>query len=396
MKRPLLIGVILAVLQTASLTAATVYTRASGNWTSTSVWSYTDGGASCGCTPTGADVVYIRHVVNLNKHLTNGSGTLGAVTGSLNILPGGILSGSFFYDMDVRSGGSLYVCGWLLIRNLSFYNGSSVNVCASGNLLVNGSFNNRNNSDNVRIDGSMTILGSYTNGNGGIISGSGTIVVFFGPVSNPGDTYGCVNTNPCSSFPCSIQSPCGGTLAVSWVGFTAVPEGDSVQLAWTTASEEGSVRFVVQRSLDGVHFEDRASMAASGYSSAQQHYSTRDGELPEGWVYYRIREDAVVGEPSYSEVVAVRLAGSSEFTLLTDPVSGRDPQLLTASESALPMQFRLTDLFGNLVGYWEVPTEKDKTRYPVSTDLLNQTGIYVLTVTQGPRTFYGRFFYAIE
>lgn len=53
-------------------------------------------------------------------------------------------------------------------------------------------------------------------------------------------------------------------------------------------------------------------MAASGYSSAQQHYSTRDGELPEGWVYYRIREDAVVGEPSYSEVVAVRLAGSSE------------------------------------------------------------------------------------
>lgn len=77
----------LAVLQTASLTAATVYTRASGNWTSTSVWSYTDGGASCGCTPTGADVVYIRHVVNLNKHLTNGSGTLGAVTGSLNILP---------------------------------------------------------------------------------------------------------------------------------------------------------------------------------------------------------------------------------------------------------------------------------------------------------------------
>ena len=95
----------------------------------------------------------------------------------------------------------------------------------------------------------------------------------------------------------------------------------------------------------------------------------------------------MVGEPSYSEVVAVRLAGSSEFTLLTDPVSGRDPQLLTASESALPMQFRLTDLFGNLVGYWEVPTEKDKTRYPVSTDLLNQTGIYVLTVTQGPRTF---------
>lgn len=101
----------LAVLQTASLTAATVYTRASGNWTSTSVWSYTDGGASWGCTPTGADVVYIRHVVNLNKHLTNGSGTLGAVTGSLNILPGGILSGSFSYDMDVRSGGSLYVCG---------------------------------------------------------------------------------------------------------------------------------------------------------------------------------------------------------------------------------------------------------------------------------------------
>lgn len=60
------------------------------------------------------------------------------------------------------------------------------------------------------------------------------------------------------------------------------------------------------------------------------------------------------------------------------------------------MQFRLTDLFGNLVGYWEVPTEKDKK--PVS-------GIHRLVEPDGnlrpdcyarAEDLYGRFFYAIE
>ena len=62
-----------------------------------------------------------------------------AVTGSLNILPGYPQWQLLLY-MDVRSGGSLYVCGWLLIQKPVLYNGSSVNVCASGNLLVNGAF----------------------------------------------------------------------------------------------------------------------------------------------------------------------------------------------------------------------------------------------------------------
>src|SRR5690606_23464160 len=56
----------------------------------------------------------------------------------------------------------------------------------------------------------------------------------------------------------------GGPLPVSWLYFTGKNEDKDNILKWGTASETESKEFVLERSLDGIHFGDIATIPAAG------------------------------------------------------------------------------------------------------------------------------------
>lgn len=83
-------------------------------------------------------------------------------------------------------------------------------------------------------------------------------------------------------------------LPVNLLSFSGkMTENGTAQLEWTTASEQNSDYFVLERSLDAENFQAIGRVQAAGNSNAQIDYKWLDAELrelPTEVVYYRLRQ----------------------------------------------------------------------------------------------------------
>jgi hypothetical protein len=114
-----------------------------------------------------------------------------------------------------------------------------------------------------------------------------------------------------------ISNDTAAPLPVQLVNFTASAAGPAaVRLTWITASEVNSARFEVERSLDGVAFNQLGQVVAAGNSISAHTYDLTDTTLPSsGVLYYRLRQVDLDGTATYSPVrtVAVARAGLALF-----------------------------------------------------------------------------------
>jgi len=354
--------------------AATVYSRANGIWGNTAVWSYTPGGPSCGCIPASSDNIIINHSITLDRSLNNVTGTNG-ITGTLTINAGASLSGGGTYDVDIRAGGTLNLCGTLVVRDMTFSNGSFVNVCPTGVLTVNGNFENKNNSDNVVINGSMTVGGSYTNGNGGVISGSGSVVITNGPVTNTGTSFGCPGGG-CAVFPCQFsEGNCGGIpLPINLIAFDAdCNAAGTITLRWTTASEVNNDHFTVERSTDGMHFIIAGNLPGAGTTSQLHKYQWTDETAPGAGFYYRLRQTDYDGQYSRSKpIFATCLKKEKSMIIYPNPAYGT--VFISGLSFSGEAMFILSDAIGKKVMEQKITTSSD-----VQLDLSGLTnGVYFI------------------
>lgn len=92
-------------------------------------------------------------------------------------------------------------------------------------------------------------------------------------------------------------------LPVELTTFTATPVGEkTVRLQWTTASEQNSARFEVERSANGQDFYSIASLAAAGNTTNKHDYELSDRNPLPGDNYYRLRQIDVDGRYGYSPI----------------------------------------------------------------------------------------------
>ena len=304
------------------INAATLYSRANGNWNNGNSWSTeSHTGISCNCTPSSADLVYIAHNITLNKNLINQGSDQNGITGLLHIAEGATLNGGNNYDIDIRSTGTLYLCGDLSAKNVIFSNGSSILVCSSGNLNVNGNFENKNNGNNVIINGTLTVAGSFTNGFGGVITGSGVVGITNGPVYNSGTTMGCAG-DPCSSYPCTINSGCSVLLPVELTGFGADVYSNYIRISWTTGSEKNNDYFILEKSIDGEVYSELSRIKGIGNSIVNQNYAYRDMYPETGYNYYRLKQIDFDGNSKSYDPISVIFRSNSQVWVHPNPSSG--------------------------------------------------------------------------
>ncbi|MVM30753.1 hypothetical protein GO755_11980 [Spirosoma sp. HMF4905] len=79
-------------------------------------------------------------------------------------------------------------------------------------------------------------------------------------------------------------------LPVTLLSFTAQPEGDRVQLAWATTSEQDADYFLVERSRDLKEFATVGEVAAKGTTDSRQYYGLTDLNPQPGVNYYRLKQ----------------------------------------------------------------------------------------------------------
>lgn len=141
------------------------------------------------------------------------------------------------------------------------------------------------------------------------------------------------------------------TLPLVLKDFTgALNKEQHSDLKWTTASENNTREFVVERSLDGVsNFEEIGRVPARGNSTTENKYTLTDPYVAEKVNYYRLKMYDIDGRFEYSPLVIVRNPGNKlkDIRIVNNPFDSYLEFFFTTIPSG-PMSVRLYDGSGKM------------------------------------------------
>lgn len=110
-------------------------------------------------------------------------------------------------------------------------------------------------------------------------------------------------------------------LPIELVRFDAiVNEEKKVNLNWTTAAEINNDYFTIERSKDGVQFEQIEDIQGAGNSLQIRDYKTVDPNPYSGVSYYRLLQTDFDGTRSHSEIRAVNIQLNQKYTIYPNPL----------------------------------------------------------------------------
>ncbi len=110
-------------------------------------------------------------------------------------------------------------------------------------------------------------------------------------------------------------------LPVRLINFEAKANGNDVVLNWATASEKNNSHFVVERSTDGVNFNEVTTVSGKGTTNAITKYKALDKDAfgINTDLYYRLKQVDLNGSFAYSGVVLVSNDAKVEFNVNVQP-----------------------------------------------------------------------------
>lgn len=161
--------------------------------------------------------------------------------------------------------------------------------------------------------------------------------VLFNGVALSGDGYYTLGSLNVAASP----------LPVDLIHFSATAEKNAVELNWSTATEKNSRNFVVQRSANGIQFDDLATVAAGGNSSQNSNYNFTDHAPLAGISYYRLKQRDRNGESKLSNLVSVNM-NNADLVLYPNPVSARLCVKGSGAEAG-PVSLQVYDSKGQLL-----------------------------------------------
>ena len=121
-------------------------------------------------------------------------------------------------------------------------------------------------------------------------------------------------------------------LPLDITSFTAQPQGHTVDLQWTTASEQNSSYFTVERSQDGLNWSPIGQVKAAGNSQQLLQYNYVDQTPLTGANYYRLQEVADDGSSIYSPIRSVNITAAAT-TISWYPNPTHDQVTLTSNSN---------------------------------------------------------------
>lgn len=122
-------------------------------------------------------------------------------------------------------------------------------------------------------------------------------------------------------------------------------------LEWSTAEEIDSDLFVVQRSVDGVHFTDIQKVDAAGLSEQQQAYHFLDLSLNNQKAYYRLKQIDTDGSSSLSQTVIIQKNLQNHFMVMSMSSPAAYKHFEVAIDCAVEgaIAYQLTNISGDVV-----------------------------------------------
>lgn len=183
----------------------------------------------------------------------------------------------------------------------------------------------------------------------------------------------------------SVAAP----LPVKWASFTADKNADlTTILRWTTASENNSSHFEIQRSTDNKKFETIGSVKGAGTSIKKINYSFTDvANLSAKTIYYRLKQVDFDGKTDYSKTVSVvnTIAVKGISSTLPNPFNDELDVTITAG-SATTATVVIMDMIGKVHHTTTEQLQAGSTKVNINTADMPD-GIYFVRVSYNNETF---------
>lgn len=93
--------------------------------------------------------------------------------------------------------------------------------------------------------------------------------------------------------------------------FSAVAKGGAIHLYWRTATEQNNDYMAVERSADGIRFEELGRVKGAGSTEVPQEYRFADDKPLPGLSYYRLRQVDFDGAFEYHRAISVWYEGKN-------------------------------------------------------------------------------------
>jgi hypothetical protein len=164
---------------------------------------------------------------------------------------------------------------------------------------------------------------------------------------------------------------------VQFINISASRKGAGAIIDWATASETNNRGFFVQRSINGVDFEDIGFTEGAGESKTQRNYSFHDKDANK-FTYYRIKQVDFDDTIAYSKIVTLQ-SYTSDLSLGVYPIPFKDNVKIHFSEE---IDGNISWSLHNTSGMLLQQGEQAKTNLFELSGLDNyHAGVYYLKVT---------------
>lgn len=177
-----------------------------------------------------------------------------------------------------------------------------------------------------------------------------------------------------------VNSP----LPVELLSFDAVPDKDRVNLYWSTASEQNSSHFIIERSADGSEWEAIETVSAAGNSTVQIDYFTIDYAPLMGKSYYRLVQYDNDGNSKTYPMVPVYFGSNGDapdISLFPNPTSGDDIQVGLSNLKDKEVLVILRDVAGREYFSKVIIVEADEQIIAVDASHHLAAGTYLITAS---------------
>lgn len=146
-----------------------------------------------------------------------------------------------------------------------------------------------------------------------------------------------------------IDQRTGGPLPIELGRFAAVSENNSVLVQWTTLTEINNDFFTIQRSADGINYEDIAYVNGAGNSQTALDYDFTDKDPLAGRSYYRLRQTDFDGQFEVFLPQAVYLNNELDPGFIVYPNPAAETAFLRIPEGSSAVQVQLFDRSGRMI-----------------------------------------------
>jgi len=169
-------------------------------------------------------------------------------------------------------------------------------------------------------------------------------------------------------------------LPISLVSFDLKRDHSAIDISWITADELNNDYFLLQRSADGVNYENLQQVQGAGTSTVAHFYSSVDNKPVNGLNYYRLCQVDYDGTHTLYPPKVIRMNGKADVIVCPNPATSNNISILFSGDRETTTNIEVKDIAGKTVYSLDnMPLQSGFNKIGLTTGL--GAGTYLVTMT---------------